>query len=347
MRGYLEERNNGMGCRGEEAEWGEIRWLASNETRGGGRVNDSLGSRQFCFDLRDTASHQLLSFHTSFTFNITTYTKYDESGDGIAFVITTDQELPSNSTGRFLGLMPEKPADRHQQFMAIEFDTFQNLEPEILDPSASHIGIDISSLASIKPILRHRGSVASPPPLQQLHNNRLVSGNNSETTILYSWNFTIVQEQKRNSSSLLITVLVSIVTLSLVIAIALPMILRIRKLAVHEQRNRTAIEDAYVSVHRYRYNELKRATQNFSEERKIGRGGFSIVYKGILRDDTIVAIKKMKDGLVEAEIIAREVQIISKLKHRNLLELEGWCYEKGEALLVYKYMPKGSLDSYL
>ncbi|MCO5608343.1 hypothetical protein L7F22_062550 [Adiantum nelumboides] len=55
----------------------------------------------------------------------------------------------------------------------------------------------------------------------------------------------------------------------------------------------------------------------------------------------------MKDGLMEAKRIAREVQIFNKIKHRNLLELEGWCYERGEAFLVYKYMPKGSLDSYL
>ncbi|MCO5597700.1 hypothetical protein L7F22_051781 [Adiantum nelumboides] len=351
------------------------------------------------------ASNQLLSFFTTFAFNITTTTKYNESGDGIAFVMTTDPEPPPNSTGRFLGLMPETPKDRHQRFLAIEFDTFQNLQAEILDPSASHIGLDISSLASVKPVfdtankshplhlynnytitawVSYNASthliqvwatnsshperpltpiLSSTQNLSRVFKNHTsiyvgitaASGNNSQVTILYSWNFTVVGEpSKRTSSSplpvlrILIPVLVSVLTLTLAIcAIALIAFRRRKALALHEQRNRAAIENASVSVHRYRYNELRRATQNFSRERKIGRGGFSSVYKGILHDETEVAIKKMKDGLVEADIIAREVQIISKIKHRNLLELEGWCYERGEALLVYNYMPKGSLDSYL
>ncbi|MCO5556791.1 hypothetical protein L7F22_010344 [Adiantum nelumboides] len=85
--------------------------------------------------------------------------------------MTTDHEPPSNSTGRFLGLMPEKLTDRHQQFMAIEFDTFQNLQAEILDPSASHIGIDISSLASVATI----DTAADPSHPLYLYNNYTIT----------------------------------------------------------------------------------------------------------------------------------------------------------------------------
>ncbi|MCO5556790.1 hypothetical protein L7F22_010343 [Adiantum nelumboides] len=175
------------------------------------------------------------------------------------------------------------------------------------------------------------------------------SGNNSQAAILYSWNFTVLgdHQQKRTLLWILIVVYVSIIAAALVIAKATITIFQRRMSAQIEERRRAAFERASASVHRYQYDELKRAAQSFSKEREIGRGGFSSVYKGVLRDGTVVAIKKMKDGLVEADVVAKEVEIISKLKHRNLLELQGWCYEKGEALLVYQFMPKGSLDSYL
>ncbi|KAI5073277.1 hypothetical protein GOP47_0011290 [Adiantum capillus-veneris] len=96
---------------------------------------------------KDKSGH-LLSFNSFFTFNITTVTKYNEYGDGIAFVLTIDKSPPDNSTGRFLGLISETLNHRDQRFMAIEFDTFQNLQEEIMDPSASHIGIYVSSLST-------------------------------------------------------------------------------------------------------------------------------------------------------------------------------------------------------
>ncbi|KAH7444156.1 hypothetical protein KP509_02G067400 [Ceratopteris richardii] len=343
------------------------------------------------------------SFSTFFVFNITTFTKYNESGDGIAFVVTTDRAPPENSTGRFLGLMPEKASDRHEQFMAVEFDTFQNLQPEILDPSASHIGIDISSLSSVKPYLntsdpshplylynnytisawvsydssthliqvwatnrtylqRPRDPILSVSRnLSQLFENfsdiyvgiTAASGNNSQATILYSWNFTVGEFQIHHSSprlpllwSILLAAISAIVLFTAAI-FAVRMIVRRRRRALIEQESISAIRVVSRFVQRYRYSELMHATHNFSDNRKIGKGAYSIVYKGTLRDGTILAIKRMRKGLVEADVIAREVQIISRIKHRNLLELEGWCYERGEALLVYQYMERGSLDRYL
>nr|GMD02840.1 L-type lectin-domain containing receptor kinase IX.1-like [Ipomoea batatas] len=96
---------------------------------------------------------------------------------------------------------------------------------------------------------------------------------------------------------------------------------------------------------KFSYSELETATNNFSE--KLGEGGFGGVYKGMLRDKE-VAVKrvssKSKQGIDE---YAAEVKIISRLRHRNLVPLQGWCHEKEELLLVYEYMPGGSLDSYL
>ncbi|MCO5574235.1 hypothetical protein L7F22_028017 [Adiantum nelumboides] len=89
------------------------------------------------------------------------------------------------------------------------------------------------------------------------------------------------------------------------------------------------------------------ATQGFAEKNKAGEGGFSSVYRGTLAGGSVVAVKKLKHGVrMEAEFCA-EIGIISRIRHRYLLELQGWCYEKGEALLVYKYMENGSLAGFL
>nr|GME00814.1 L-type lectin-domain containing receptor kinase IX.1-like [Ipomoea batatas] len=96
---------------------------------------------------------------------------------------------------------------------------------------------------------------------------------------------------------------------------------------------------------KFSYSELETATNNFSE--KLGEGGFGGVYKGMLRDKE-VAVKRVSSQTRQGvDEYSAEVKIISRLRHRNLVPLHGWCQEKEELLLVYEYMPGGSLDSYL
>lgn len=101
------------------------------------------------------------------------------------------------------------------------------------------------------------------------------------------------------------------------------------------------------SLPRYSYKELRRSAHGFTDQNQIGEGGFSKVYKATLADGSVVAIKKLKDGFRKEAEFASEINIISSIRHRNLLQLRGWCFEKGEALLVYKYMSNGSLENYL
>ncbi|KAK6923239.1 Legume lectin domain [Dillenia turbinata] len=100
---------------------------------------------------------------------------------------------------------------------------------------------------------------------------------------------------------------------------------------------------------RFTYHELSQATNNFAEEGKLGEGGFGGVYRGLLSDsNTEVAVKRVSRGSKQGkkEYIS-EVMIISRLRHRNLVQLIGWCHEQDELLLVYEYMTNGSLDLHL
>ncbi|KAG2573558.1 L-type lectin-domain containing receptor kinase SIT2-like [Panicum virgatum] len=101
--------------------------------------------------------------------------------------------------------------------------------------------------------------------------------------------------------------------------------------------------------HRFSYKELYHATRGFKNKQLLGTGGFGRVYKGVLPKSNLeIAVKRVshdsKQGM--KEFIA-EVVSIGHLRHRNLVQLLGYCRRKGELLLVYDYMPNGSLDKYL
>ncbi|KAL5562747.1 hypothetical protein UlMin_032494 [Ulmus minor] len=100
---------------------------------------------------------------------------------------------------------------------------------------------------------------------------------------------------------------------------------------------------------RFSYNELVHATNNFAGSEKLGEGGFGEVYKGYLSDlNLTVAVKRVsKQSKQGRKEYVSEVKIISRIKHRNLVQLIGWCHEKGEFLLIYEFMPNGSLDFHL
>lgn len=99
------------------------------------------------------------------------------------------------------------------------------------------------------------------------------------------------------------------------------------------------------STTRFSFSELQIATKNFRE--KLGAGGFGAVYKGLLPDRTVVAVKQLeRKGQGEKEFRA-EVATIGNTHHKNLARLYGFCSEGSHRLLVYEYLSRGSLDRYL
>ncbi|XP_073098909.1 L-type lectin-domain containing receptor kinase IX.1-like [Elaeis guineensis] len=112
------------------------------------------------------------------------------------------------------------------------------------------------------------------------------------------------------------------------------------------------IDDAFQrsgGPRRFPYSVLVSATKNFTEEGKLGEGGFGGVYKGVLHGSNLeVAVKRISRGSKQgAKEYISEVTIISRLRHRNLVQLVGYCHEKNDLLLVYEYMPNKSLDYHL
>ena len=95
---------------------------------------------------------------------------------------------------------------------------------------------------------------------------------------------------------------------------------------------------------RFSFRELQVATGNFSQKNILGQGGFGVVYKGNLPNRMLVAVKRLKDPNYTGEVqFQTEVEMIGLAVHRNLLRLYGFCMTPDERLLVYPFMPNGSV----
>ncbi|KAM0891317.1 hypothetical protein ACQ4PT_026480 [Festuca glaucescens] len=127
----------------------------------------------------------------------------------------------------------------------------------------------------------------------------------------------------------------------------------------------TMLQEQSSTPHDIPLQDLKEITDNFSDERKLGQGGFGVVYKGVLRNGEIIAVKKIVSSLMPGlqKQFESEVYHLMTLKHPNIVRCLGYCYEiqntcveyngkyvfaeTAERLLCLEYLPKGSLDKYL
>lgn len=152
---------------------------------------------------------------------------------------------------------------------------------------------------------------------------------------------------KPHETSKFLTIGLPIISVILVLALfsgVAFMIKRRRKFA-------EVLEDWEVDYgpHRFKYKDLYIATKGFKDKELLGSGGFGRVYRGILPNSKLeIAVKRISHESRQGmrEFIA-EIVSIGRLRHRNLVQLLGYCRRKGELLLVYDYMPNGSLDKYL
>lgn len=98
----------------------------------------------------------------------------------------------------------------------------------------------------------------------------------------------------------------------------------------------------------YSLRELEIATRGFSDENIIGEGGYGIVYRGVLDDGSVVAVKNLLNNKGQAEKEFKvEVEAIGKVRHKNLVGLVGYCAEGPQRMLVYEYVDNGNLEQWL
>ncbi|CAJ2678386.1 unnamed protein product [Trifolium pratense] len=113
-----------------------------------------------------------------------------------------------------------------------------------------------------------------------------------------------------------------------------------------EQSSETNMDDLELPF--FDFNTIIMATNNFSEQNKLGQGGFGIVYKGRLLEGKEIAVKRLsKNSGQGVEEFKNEVKLIVKLQHRNLVRLLGCSFQMDEKVLVYEYMENRSLDAIL
>lgn len=99
---------------------------------------------------------------------------------------------------------------------------------------------------------------------------------------------------------------------------------------------------------RFSYEELAAATNGFSHANLLGQGGFGYVYKGVLPNGKEIAVKQLKSGSGQGEReFQAEVEIISRVHHRHLVSLVGYCSAGSQRLLVYEFVPNNTLEYHL
>ncbi|KAG8078304.1 hypothetical protein GUJ93_ZPchr0007g6207 [Zizania palustris] len=98
----------------------------------------------------------------------------------------------------------------------------------------------------------------------------------------------------------------------------------------------------------FTFEEMATATNDFNDSAEVGQGGYGKVYKGNLADGTAVAIKRSHESSLQgSKEFCTEIELLSRLHHRNLVSLVGYCDEEDEQMLVYEFMPNGTLRDHL
>lgn len=172
-----------------------------------------------------------------------------------------------------------------------------------------------------------------------------------ELNCVKAWNLTIERlpddPKKKNNSTLILAICIPI------ILVGISFIAVVRLFCVKKKRGDeinkldSRLRTLPGTTREFEYKLLRKATNNFDEKMELGKGGYGVVYKGVIpEENTEVAVKKFSRQNMEDDFLA-EVSIINRLRHKHLVRLNGWCHHNGELFLVYDYMPNGSLDHHL
>ncbi|GJN11784.1 hypothetical protein PR202_ga30021 [Eleusine coracana subsp. coracana] len=282
------------------------------------------------------------SFSVSFVFAI--LSTNPESGHGLAFFIAPKKNFSGAFPTQYMGLFNNHTnGDPNSHIFAVELDTIQNYD--MRDINGNHVGININSLRSMQSF-----------DAGYYDNN---SGIFKKLTLASHKAMQVWVSYTRETTQVDVTmapldVAKPILAISVPIAIVVLLAAVSATIFVHVWRNRRYSElsddwEVEYGPHRFSYKDLFDATEGFNDKNLLGTGGFGMVYKGLLPISRLeVAVKRVSHDSNQGmkEFIA-EIVSIGHVQHRNLVHLLGYCRRKDELLLVYDYMPNGSVDQYL
>ncbi|KAM5577103.1 hypothetical protein ABKV19_007781 [Rosa sericea] len=318
--------------------------------------------------LWDSHAGKAADFTTHFSFIVDTQGAATY-GSGFGFFLAPfGFQIPLNSAGGFLGLFNTTTSDfAGNHIVLVEFDSYVNPD---WDPAYQHVGINNNSIAS----------VVTTPWNVSLHDGDTtdvwISYNATTTSLSVQWSYQNTPASAEETTSIsyqidLMEVLPEWITIGfsavgMITAktlglcrsrlkktekkeeeIEVPAVIATGNLAPIIEEN----SEGEAGQGWFTCSNIATATNNFSNDRKLGEGGAGTVYRGEFADiNMTVAVKKIlnKSGKGRKEYIT-EVNLISSLRHPNLVQLKGWCHDGGQTtfLLVYEFMPEGSLDSHL
>ncbi|XP_010445185.2 PREDICTED: cysteine-rich receptor-like protein kinase 13 [Camelina sativa] len=146
-----------------------------------------------------------------------------------------------------------------------------------------------------------------------------------------------------STKTIVAIVVVGVVILSIILGLIARPFARKGKSYQEVELNQTGITS--VRSLQYKFSTIEAATNNFSESKKLGQGGFGDVFKGMLPDGKEIAVKRLSRTSVQSKKeFKNEVVLVAKLQHRNLVKLLGFSVKGEERVIVYEFLPNRSLD---
>ncbi|KAK6127540.1 hypothetical protein DH2020_038698 [Rehmannia glutinosa] len=325
----------------------------------------------------NTTRTRVASFNSSFLINI--YRPLNETaGEGLAFVIAPDLRLPANSSGQFLGLTNSSTnGDPANKVVAVELDTYQ----QDFDPDGNHVGIDVYSVRSVKtaPLTPHNITLAPigakffnvwvdydgvnkkmevyiaeqrektgatpPKPASPI----LAAADLDLRDHVNQYSYFGFAASTGSTYQLNCVLRVPVLVVLLMGAAVVGYYWHRRRMARSNPNLIGALKSLPGTPREFQFRDLKKATSSFDEKNKLGQGGFGVVYRGVLvKENMEIAVKWFsRESIKGQDDFLAELTIINRLRHKHLVKLLGWCHKNGKLLLVYEYMPNGSLDMHL
>ncbi|THG00996.1 hypothetical protein TEA_026480 [Camellia sinensis var. sinensis] len=302
--------------------------------------------------LWDKASGTLTDFNTYFSFVIDSQGN-SSFGDGLTFFLLPNNSTPVNAYGAAMGIDISSITSNVDITYGKENEAWISYNSRSKNMSVVFTGYKDNNI--IETSLKFSVDLREHLPEWVTIGFSAGTGDLIEKHIIKSWSFNSrLQTLGKKTNKKALVVELTIGSSVLVGGLALFVFVLWMKNRAYQEDGEFSFNmsidndfEAGTGPKRFSYRELFRATNKFAS--KLGQGGFGEVYRGFLKESKFnVAVKRISKGSKQGpKEYTSEVKIISRLRHRNLVQLHGWCHEKRELLIVYDFMENGSLDYHL